>query len=106
MNKCYFNLLLLLVFSFFISPLLYAKEFLSPAELEKWFNSDDELPTSKVNDGQLNFLRNKPKENIIIPEILFTQVRFPLINFSRNTPVELLKISHQIPEPLKTPRTR
>lgn len=72
MNKYYFNLLLLLIFSFFISPLLYAKEFLSPAELEKWFNSDDELPTSKVNDGQLNFLRNKPKEKIFHSEINVT----------------------------------
>lgn len=72
MNKYYFNLLLLLIFSFFISPLIYAKEFLSPAELEKWFNSDDELPTSKVNDGQLNFLRDKPKENIFHSEINIT----------------------------------
>lgn len=72
MNKYYFNLLLLLIFSFFISPLLYAKEFLSPAELEKWFNSDDELPTSKVNDGQLNFLRSKPKKKIFHSEINVT----------------------------------
>lgn len=72
MSKYYFNLLLLLIFSFFISPLLYAKEFLSPAELEKWFNSDDELPTSKVNDGQLNFLREKPGENIFHSEINIT----------------------------------
>jgi len=41
-----------------------AKEYLSPEELEKWFNSDDELPTSKVNDGQLTFLINNSKKNI------------------------------------------
>jgi len=72
MNKYYFNLLLLLIFSLFFSPLLYAKEFLSPAELEKWFNSDDELPTSKVNDGQLNFIKNTPEKNIFHSEINIT----------------------------------
>lgn len=61
MNKYPVNLLILLIL---FAPEISAKEFLSPAELEKWFNSDDELPTSKINDGQLNFIKANPKKNI------------------------------------------
>ena len=50
-----------LLFSSTASP---AKEYLSPTELEKWFNSDDELPTRKVNEGKLIFLSFPPKKNI------------------------------------------
>jgi hypothetical protein len=69
MRKYVLKLLILL---FFFSPVLTAKEFLSPAELEKWFNSDDELPTSKVNDGQLNFIRAKPENNLFHSKINIT----------------------------------
>ena len=51
-----------LVSSFIFSPLTFAKEFLSPEELEKWFNSDAELPVAKVNDGELKFLTRKAKK--------------------------------------------
>lgn len=52
----------MLTSSLIFTSLTYAKEFLSPAELEKWFNSDDELPTAKVNDGELTFLTTKAKK--------------------------------------------
>ena len=64
MNKNYSNLLTLFISLLFFSPAILAKEFLSPAEIEKWFNSDDELPTNKVNEGQLNFLNINSKKNI------------------------------------------
>jgi hypothetical protein len=66
MNKDNFHvsILFVFIFSLFFSSTLQAKEYLSPAELEKWFNSDDELPTSKVNDGQLIFLKSNAKKNI------------------------------------------
>ena len=66
MNKSnsYILILFFIVSSLFLSPLILAKEYLSPEELEKWFNSDGELPTSKVNDGQLNFIKNTIKKNI------------------------------------------
>lgn len=51
-----FTLISLLLFSSSMS----AKQYLSPAELEKWFNSDDELPVKKVNGGQLVFLKTAP----------------------------------------------
>lgn len=50
------------IFSFVFAPPAYAKEFLSPEELEKWFNSDDELPTTKINEGLLTFLTSKVKK--------------------------------------------
>ncbi|RDH85956.1 MAG: hypothetical protein DIZ80_00320 [endosymbiont of Galathealinum brachiosum] len=31
------------------------------SELEKWFNSDDELSTEHVNEGELNFLEKTPE---------------------------------------------
>ena len=55
-----FTLASLLLFSSSIS----AKQYLSPAELEKWFNSDEELPTDKVNEGTLKFIDNISTENI------------------------------------------
>lgn len=74
MNKYNSNILILFVFisSFFYSPSILAKEYLSPAELEQWFNSDDELPTSKVNDGQLKFLTDHSKKNIFHSKITIT----------------------------------
>jgi len=56
----FLNLISLLLFS----SLTSAKEYLSPEDLEKWFNSDDELPTTQVNEGQLNFLTVNAKKNI------------------------------------------
>lgn len=64
MNKIPFNFLSLFLLVLFFTPAISAKEYLSPAEIEKWFNSDEELPTSKVNEGQLNFLDANPKKNI------------------------------------------
>ena len=65
--------MLLILFSFFISsPSLLAMNDLSPEELEKWFNSDDEHPAIKVNEGQLNFLVNSPKKNIFHSKITIT----------------------------------
>ncbi|MDH5600584.1 MAG: hypothetical protein OEY78_04685, partial [Gammaproteobacteria bacterium] len=72
MNKTTLNILLIVASSFVFSFSLMAKEFLSPAELEKWFNSDDELPTSKVNEGQLNFINPKPNGNIFHSAINIT----------------------------------
>ena len=74
MIKYNFKILVLFVFIFslFFVPSIQAKEYLSPEELEKWFNSDDELPTSKVNDGQLIFLKDKPKQHIFNSEINIT----------------------------------
>lgn len=69
MNK---YILSILIFSFIHSAAPHAKEYLSPEELEKWFNSDDELPINKVNDGKLIFLETKPKENIFHSEIKIT----------------------------------
>lgn len=69
MNKYALNIVLILISNFIFSPSLLAKEFLSPEEIEKWFNSDDELPTSKVNDGQLHFISPKPGGNIFHSEI-------------------------------------
>ena len=63
-NNSHVSIIFLFIFSLFFSPALLAKEYLSPAELEKWFNSDDELPTSKVNDGQLIFLTPNTTKNI------------------------------------------
>lgn len=76
-NMKKYNTLLLFCFLFlaFLSPANSAKEYLSPAEIEKWFNSDDELPIKEVNEGQLNFLEPTPEKkvfhstiNIIIDE--------------------------------------
>ena len=64
MNKYPPNLLILIISIVLFTPVISAKEYLSPAELEKWFNSDDELPTSKVNEGQLNFITTNSKKNI------------------------------------------
>ncbi len=66
MNKdnSFTSILFVFIFSLFFSSTALAKEYLSPAELEKWFNSDDELPTSKVNDGKLIFLTSNSKKNI------------------------------------------
>ena len=66
MNKIYSSVAILSVFIslFFFTTVLSAKEYLSPEEIEKWFNSDDELPISKVNDGQLTFLTSSTKKNI------------------------------------------
>ena len=63
MYKTPSNLLILFISVFIFSPTIFAKEYLSPAELEKWFNSDDELPTSKVNEGQLTFITTNSKKN-------------------------------------------
>lgn len=64
MNQIYRYILILLfsISSFVFVTSTHAKEFLSPEELEKWFNSDDELPITKVNDGQLVFLKTKAKK--------------------------------------------
>ena len=72
MKKYILNLIILFISACFFPPGLVAKEFLNQADLEKWFNSDDELPTSKVNEGQLNFLSKKPNENIFHSEINIT----------------------------------
>lgn len=63
-NNSHISILFIFVSSLFFSPALLSREYLSPAELEKWFNSDDELPTSKVNNGQLIFLTSKARGNI------------------------------------------
>ena len=72
MNKYHSKFLLLFISLLFFTPAILAKEYLSPAELEKWFNSDDELPTSKVNGGQLNFLNANSHKNIFHSEINIT----------------------------------
>ena len=60
-----FQIILALFFlSVLLSELAYSKEYLSPEELEKWFNSDEELPTDKVNEGKLKFINNIDAENI------------------------------------------
>ena len=59
-NYRYILILFFSICSFVFTSLIHAKEFLSPEELENWFNSDDELPTTKVNGGQLKFLASKP----------------------------------------------
>jgi len=64
MNKYTLNIIVILISNFIILSSLPAKEFLSPEELEKWFNSDDELPTSKVNEGELSFITSNTKKNI------------------------------------------
>lgn len=66
MDKIYlFKTLLILFFvSVFLPETSFSKEYLSPEELEKWFNSDDELPTNKVNEGNLKFINNIDSENI------------------------------------------
>jgi hypothetical protein len=69
MKKYALNILLVLVSNFIFTSTLAAKEYLSTEELEKWFNSDDEFPTSKVNDGQLNFIGTDPGGNIFHSEI-------------------------------------
>lgn len=63
------TLLCLALFSLLFIPSGNAKEFLSPEELEHWFNSDEELPANKVNEGQLTFLTTKPKDNIFHSKI-------------------------------------
>lgn len=71
-NKRYLFLLFVLVHSLIFTSITHAKEFLSPEELEKWFNSDDELPTTKVNDGQLVFLTTKAKKGTFHSKINIT----------------------------------
>ena len=55
---------MLLFSNFIFSSSSLAKEYLSPEELEKWFNSDDEYPASKVNEGELSFITAKTNKNI------------------------------------------
>jgi len=64
MNKYALNIILILISNFIFSPALLAKEYLSPEELEKWFNSDEEYPASKVNEGELSFITANTKKNI------------------------------------------
>lgn len=74
MNKhnSYLLVLFALLSSIFFAFSIPAKEYLSPEEIEKWFNSDNELPTSKINDGQLVFLTVKPKKNAFLSVINIT----------------------------------
>lgn len=74
MNKHNSNLLVLfaLLSSIFFAFSISAKEYLSPEEIEKWFNSDNELPTSKINDGQLVFLIKKPNKSAFLSVINIT----------------------------------
>jgi hypothetical protein len=66
--KYVLNIFLLSVSTVILSSSLSARE-LSQAELEKWFNSDDEHPSIKVNEGQLNFISLKPEKNIFHSKI-------------------------------------
>ena len=60
------------IFSFAFTSLTQAKEFLSPEDLERWFNSDDDHPTRTVSDGQLTFLNTKVKEGTFRSDITIT----------------------------------
>lgn len=66
MKKTYsLKIILALVFlSLSLSGTSYSKEYLSPKEIEKWFNSDDELPVDRVNEGSLKFIKNTSNKNI------------------------------------------
>ena len=62
------------IFFVFVASLIlpssaYTKEFLSPEDLERWFNSDDVHPTRTVNDGQLTFLNSKVKKGTFSSDI-------------------------------------
>lgn len=57
------------IFSLLLASTCFAKEYLSPEEIERWFNSDDELPINKVNEGDLTFLAEKSKDNLFYSSI-------------------------------------
>ena len=67
---------ILIYFAFITSLILpsavFSKEFLSPEDLERWFNSDDEYPTRTVNDGQLSFINTRVKKGTFRSDINIT----------------------------------
>ena len=71
MNQYHSHIFILFVFvaSLILPSSTFAKEFLSPEDLERWFNSDDEHPTRNVNDGQLTFLNTKVKKGTFSSDI-------------------------------------
>lgn len=66
MKKIYSFKVLFVLFLFaatLVNP-SFSREYLSPEDLEKWFNSDDELPTDKINEGTLKFINNSPTKGV------------------------------------------
>ena len=74
MNQYHSHIFIFFVFvtSFILPSSTFAQEFLSPEDLERWFNSDDIHPTRKVNDGQLTFLNTKVKKGTFRSDINIT----------------------------------
>ena len=71
MNQYYSYSFILFVFvaSLILPSPTFAKEFLSPEDLERWFKSDNEHPIRKVNDGQLTFLNTKVEKGTFRSDI-------------------------------------
>ena len=56
-----FTVLILSILSFYI----YADEGMTPDELEKWFNEDEDFSTDHISEGELRFLPEPPGKPVL-----------------------------------------